>query len=256
MNKEAFRAKTDKVVGHIVHANSEALGNFLLDNIHYNLHGTKNLELARKHLDEGGSILYYFNHFAKLDPMLHGKIARKHLGGLKRTNAVMSYRHNDPKRGIFNAAQGMLMEDWHDEFGVNITLVIQEKDKEEYNKKMDAEAFNGSAMKKAIRFLRQPSHVLALAPEGTRSTVNELLEAEDGFEKIFKFGGKKVLALPVAAIHGPIRPYNTQTPVFVGKPFSYDEIQQESQVTGESVTELSMKVLADMLPENNRGYYL
>ena len=49
--------------------------------------------------------------------------------------------------------------------------------------------------------------------------------------------------------------YNTKTKVSVGKPFSYEEIQGESQQTGKSITELAMRRLANLLPEQNRGYY-
>jgi len=230
---------------------SEAIGNFLLENIHKSLYGTKNLEAARKHLQEG-SILFYFPHFAKLDPILYGKIIRDYLTSLDKVAGITSLRHIDPNRGKFNAIQGQLIEDWHDAFGINIIPVIQAKDKKDYP---DADSFNRYAVKTAAKFLREPGHVLALSPEGTRSTIDELLSAEEGFEVLLRLGGRNVLALPVAGVHSTIRPYNTKTKVSVGKPFSYEEIRRESQETGKSITELAMRRIADLLPEQNRGFY-
>lgn len=241
MNKESLKVKT-----------SEGLGNFLLENVHRDLNGTRNLEKARIHL-ENGSILFYFNHFAKLDPILYGGIIRDYLTPLEKVAGITSLRHIDPNRGKFNALQGQLIEGWQKAFGLRAIPVIQAKDKKDYP---DADSFNRSAVKTAVRFLRDPGHVLSLSPEGTRSTINELLEAEEGFETIFKLGGPNVLALPVAGVHSTIRPYNTKTKVYVGKPFSYKEVQKESKDLGESVTELAMRRLAILLPEQNRGYYL
>lgn len=241
MNKETVRLKA-----------SETLGNFLLDNVHRELYGTKNLEIARKHL-EHGSILVYFNHFAKLDPILYGGIIVDYLTPLSNVAGITSLRHIDPKRGKFNAIQGQLMQDWHEIFGATVIPVVQAKDKEEYP---NADDINSSAVKRAVRFLKQTGHVLSVSPEGTRSTINELLPAQEGFELIFRLGGKNVLALPLAAVHQAIRPYNTKTKVSVGKPYSYDEIKIESEQSGESITDCAMRRIANLLPEQNRGHYL
>ena len=230
---------------------SETTGSFLLENIHTCVYGIDNLKLAREHLSKV-SVLFYFNHFAKLDTILYGKIIREYITCLDNTAAITSFRHIDPEKGAFNRIQGQLIQDWHELFGINIIPVIQEKDKKEYP---NADEFNRSAVKNAIRFLRQSGRVLAISPEGTRSKIGELLKAEEGLEVLFRLGGENVLALPVAGVHSTIRPYNTKTKVSVGKPFSYEEIQRESQETGKSITELAMRRLANLLPEQNRGFY-
>jgi len=240
MNKESLRLKV-----------SENVGNFLLENVHRSVYGVNNLKAARDYLDNG-SILFYFNHFSKLDAILYGKIIRDYLTSFQNTAAVGSFRHMDPSRGLFNKIQSQLIEDWHENFGINTISVIQEKDKKDYP---NAEEFNSKATRKVAKFLREQGHVLAFSPEGTRSKVNELLPAEEGFEVIFRLGGKKVLALPVAGIHSTIRPYNTQTKVFVGNPFSYDEIKKASEQSGKSVTELAMRRISALLPQQNRGFY-
>lgn len=241
MGKESLRLKT-----------SEHVGNFLLENIHRNVYGVENLNLAKKHLEEG-SVLFYFNHFAKLDGILFGKIINDYLAPFDQTAAIASFRHMDPEKGLFNKMQGNLIEDWHKIYGITAIPVIQAKDKKDYP---NINGFNSRAARKAAKFLRETGHVLALSPEGTRSKINELLPAEEGFEVLFKLGGKNVLALPAAGIHSAIRPYNTKTKVIIGKPFSFEEIQKESQETGESVTDCAMKRLASLLPEENRGFYL
>ncbi|HYM64987.1 MAG TPA: hypothetical protein VES68_00660 [Candidatus Sulfotelmatobacter sp.] len=263
MNKESLRIKVPKGVEDLVldavSKHNETIGNFLLDNVHRSLYGTENLEEAKRHLKEG-SILFYFNHFAKLDPILYGQIIRDYLNPsqdekkpLEHVAGITSLRHIDPEKGFLSAVQAELIEGWSETFGINAIPVIQTKDKKDYPQ---ADSFNRNAVIEAARFLRQQGNVLAISPEGTRSTLNELLEAEEGFEVLFKLGGKKVLALPAAGVHGTIRPYNTKTKVSVGKPFSFEEIQRESQDKGESITELAMQRLAALLPEQNRGYYL
>lgn len=240
MGKESLRLKT-----------SECVGDFLLENVHRSVYGVKNLNTAKTHLEEG-SVLFYFNHFAKLDAILFGKIINDYLVPYNQAAAIASFRHMDPEKGLFNKMQGNLIEDWHKIYGITTIPVIQEKDKKDYS---NANEFNGKAARKAAKFLRQTGHVLALSPEGTRSKINELLPAEEGFEVLFKLGGKNVLALPAAGLHSTIRPYNTKTKVSIGEPFSYEEIQKESRETGESVTDCAMRRLAKLLPEQNRGFY-
>jgi 1-acyl-sn-glycerol-3-phosphate acyltransferase len=233
---------------------SEQTANFLLENIHYELFGVDNLRLAREHLQNGGSIIFYFNHFSKLDPALYAKIIINYLTPLDHCVALVSTRHLDSKRGLVNQVQATLFEEWGKLFGANIIPVIQEKDKKDYKQ---AEEFNRNAIKRAIKILHQGGNLLAVAPEGTRSKTNRLLPAEEGLELIFRLGGKNVLALPVAAVHGTIRPYNTKTKVRVGKPFSFKEVQSEqSDKPEESITNLMMERLAILLPDANRGYYL
>ena len=241
MNKESLRLKA-----------SETIGDFLLENVHRNVYGVKNLNIGKEHLENGGSVLFYFNHFAKLDAIIFGKIINDYLTSFENAAAIASFRHMDPDRGFFNKAQKALIEDWHKIYGINAIPVIQEKDKIDYP---NADEFNSNAARRAAKFLRHPGHVLALSPEGTRSKINELLPAEEGFEILFKLGGKKVLALPAAGQHSTIRPYNTKTKVSIGEPFSYEEIKAESEQTGKSITELAMRRMANLLPEQNRGYY-
>ena len=241
MNKESLKM-----------ALSETTGNFLLENIHTSVHGTGNLKIAREHLSKG-SVLLYFNHFAKLDTILYGKIIREYITCLDNTAAITSFRHIDPKKGAFNRIQGQLIQDWHELFGINIIPVIQEKDKKEYP---NADEFNRSAVKNAIRFLRQSGRVLAISPEGTRSKIGELLKAEEGLEVLFRLGGENVLAMPLAAEHSSVIPLATKTRVIAGKPFSYEEIEKEHKQNPETtITELMMKRLAVLLPPKNRGFY-
>lgn len=241
MSKEAVRRRIN-----------EGIGDFLLENVHRSVFGVKNLNTAKEHLKNGGSVLFYFNHFAKLDPILYGGIINDYLTPLEDVAGVASRRQLDPKRGLFHKGQAALIKDWEDSYGLKAITVVQEKDKPDYP---DADEYNSAAVRTAIRFLRQPGHVLAISPEGTRSKTNELLPAEEGFEALLRLGGKKVIALPAAGEHSTIRPYNTKTKVSIGEPFTYDQIKKQSDETGIDVTTLAMRRIASLLPEGNRGYF-
>jgi 1-acyl-sn-glycerol-3-phosphate acyltransferase len=241
MNKESLK-----------HEISGFMGDFLLENVHRSVYGVKNLNTAKNHVENGGSILFYFNHFSKLDPILYGGIINDYVTPLANTASVLSFRHMDPERGLLSKLQATLFSEWEKKYGITAISVIQKKDMQGY---LNANEFNSRAAREAAKFLRKPGHVLGIAPEGTRSKINELLQAEEGFETLFKLGGKNVLALPAAGVHSTIRPYNTQTKVSIGAPFSYEEISRESKEKVISVTDLAMQKIASLLPEQNRGYY-
>ena len=263
---------------------SEAIGNYLLENVHRIVYGKENLEIARKHLENGGSILIYFNHFAKLDAILYGRVINEYLTSFDNVAAVTAFKHIDPKRGLFNRAQKALIEDWEEIYGITAIPIIQTHDKDHYD---NADTFNRNSFARIKNFLRTPGHVVAFAPEGTRSSIDELLPAEPGFQVLLRAGGHNVLALPFAGIHKTILP-GRRTTVIVGKPISLEvlktkqnDLKKEAlrefdkmpkdvdrktfaleglkteQIVNPnlSITDIAMYDLAALLPPQNRGYY-
>ncbi len=236
---------------HIRLAASEKIGDFLLENVHRTVYGKENLDIARQHLQEG-SIFLYFPDFAKLNAILYGRIVREHLTSFDNLAAIIALKHLDGERGLGNKVEGAIMKDWEKVYGVTIIPMIQNGD----GHYEDSDHFNTRSLKQAAKFLRTPGHVLAIAPEGTRSKDNQLHKAQEGFEVLFKLGGKNVLALPLAGVHGPIRPMNTNTTVIAGKPFSYQDLLHDQELNPNvSLTDLAMVRMAKLLPTPNQGEY-
>ncbi len=233
-------------------AASEATGNYLLENIHRVVYGQKNLEIARNHLQNGGSILVYFNHFSKLDAVLYAKIMREYLAPLNRVTAMTAMKHLDSQRGIFNRIQSALIHDWEDIYGLRVLPIVQTYDRSSYP---NANEINRKSLRKVVRMLRQPGNIIAVAPEGTRSDKNKLLPAEEGFETLLRLGGENVLALGLAGVHKTILP-GRKTIVTAVKPVSLRELKAEQKANpGITITDLAMQRIARELPPPNRGYY-
>lgn len=223
----------------------------LLKSVRVEIENPENFAIAKEHL-KTGSVLVYFNHFAKLDVILYGKVMRDNLAPLSDLTAVAARKHFDPKRGKLSEAQKYIVDGWQEVYGVGLIQVVQPKDKNNYE---DSDEFNRKSVLKARDLLRTPGKAIGVAPEGTRSKSNELLQAENGLE-LFLRVGNNVLALPLATEHSSIVPLATKSRLIVGKPFTYDEIKKDHEDSPEiTITDLMMKKIADLLPEKNRGYY-
>lgn len=223
----------------------------LLRSVRAEIANSENFEIAREHL-KTGSILVYFNHFAKLDVILYGKVLHDNLAPFDQLTAIAARKHFDPKRGRLSQAQKYLIDGWQEAYGVGLIQVVQPKDKDSYE---DSDEFNRKSVLRARELLKTPGKAVGIAPEGTRSKSNELLQAENGLE-LFLRVGNNVLALPLATEHSSIVPLATKSRVIVGKPFTYDEIKKEHEENPKvSITDLMMKRIATLLPEKNRGYY-
>ena len=210
----------------------------------------QNLNTVKQHLAYG-SALVFSNHFAKLDPIAYGKMVGDYLTTLDNVTVMASRKHFDPQRGKLNRIQNYIGEGWEQDYGIDIVKVVQRYDKDNYP---DWESFNRQALKRVIEAARIPGRVIYVAPEGTRSRTNQLLEAENGLGAIFRMG-KNMLALPIAAQYGHVRPLMDKTIINVGVPFRIEEIVDPSEKRPEVITDLMMRRLANLLPEQHRGYY-
>ena len=258
MNTEKLRLKA-----------SEAVGDYLSESVHKVVFGKKNLEAARKHLGNGGSLLIFANHFSYLEIALHTRIIQDYLTSLDHVTGIASRRHFDKEQGMINRIQSELTSDWKKIYGGDILLAVQRKDREDYE---DWARFNGKTASQAARRLREePGSIVFICPEGTRSTTNKLLKAEEGLDTILKHGGENVLALPLAAIHKTILP-GRRTTVTAGELFSYQDLlddkamyqahyersmglEDPKKMPDINLSDCAMTRLASYLPIDNQGVY-
>lgn len=223
-------------------------GEAFLSSVRVDVRNTENLEAAREHLRHG-ALLLYFSHFARLDTIVYGKIIRDYLTSLENVVSFVAIKYIDPKR---NKVFSPLLESWKEAFGITLLPIVQPQDKDKYP---NPNKINMNSLSQAIEFLQKPGNVMGVAPEGTRSTSGQLLKAQDGLELLMR-KSEKVLALPLAGVQSRVLPLITKTTVVAGKPFSYSEIKSEQEQNPEySVSDLAMKRLALLLPEENRGFY-
>lgn len=245
--------------------------------------GQEHLDTARKHIAKGRKVLIPINHMQKKVPAITGRIALDHLSTdsspkaeerkvrpLGHVGAFAGLKHFDSDRGLVSAVQSSIIGEMQKLLGFEIYLVVQDYDKQYYidhPEKINHQTprrFNFEAFKKGLQFLREPGHVLLIAPSGTREKDGVLMEAQAGLEALFIQGGDDVLALPIS--FGPSRfqriPTVGRVKVRVGKPVSLQEIKEEiRQETGEteppkgSVGKALMKRLALLLEEKYRGPY-
>lgn len=254
MNTESLRLRA-----------SEAVGNYLLENVHRVVYGKENLRKAREHLANGGSLIVEANHFAKLDPILYGRILKEYITSLDHVSGIGSRRHFDPKQGFLNAAQSILGADWEKIHGITIFQAVQERDHELYP---DFAEFNSKMARKAAKKLRhEPGSVLFITPEGTRSKTDELLRAEEGLDILLRIGGENVLVLPLAAEHKTILP-GRRTTVTAGELFGYQDLVDDKEkyleyyraIDGEkdptiTLSDCAMVRIGENLPLENQGFY-
>lgn len=224
-------------------------GEAFLRSVRVELINPDNLKVAKEHL-KNGSLIVYFNHFARFDTVVYGKIIRENLTSLDNVASWVAMKYLDCSR---NRIISTLLQSWEKAYGVTLLPIVQTNDKESYP---NPNKTNMNSLNQAIAYLALPGHVLAVAPEGTRSDTGQLLKAEPGFGTLIK-RGVNVHALPLAGIHSRVQPLVTKTTVIVGKPFSYGEIKAEQeQNPDQSISDLAMRRIAALLPEENRGYYL
>lgn len=260
MNVEALRLKA-----------SEAVGDYLLENVHRVVYGKKNLKAARTHLANGGSLMVEADHIAKLDAILFARVLQEYLTPLDHVSAIVSRRHFDPKRGPISFVQSRLGPDWEEIYGATLLQAVQEKDRNDYQ---DWAEFNGRMALKAAKKLRKPGNVVFITPEGTRSNTDKLLRAEEGLDTLLRLGGKNVLALPLAAIHKTILP-GRRTTVIAGELFSYQDLLDDQaryleyyepiwksmglndpkKMPTITASDCAMARLAEYLPVENQGVY-
>jgi 1-acyl-sn-glycerol-3-phosphate acyltransferase len=223
-------------------------GELFLGSERVEIKNSQNLEKVRTHL-KTGSVIAYFDHFARFDSVIYGKVVKENITSLNNLASWVAIKYTDKKR---NPLISYLLKSWQEEYGFKLFPIVQPEDK---NKYPNAKEINNDSFNRAVEFLRQPGHVLMVAPEGKRSHTNKLLRARRGFEMLLK-NSPDSLILPIAGVHSRALPVVSKTIVIIGEPFTYWEILQEHEKnSSQSVTDLAMIKLAKLLPQQNRGFY-
>lgn len=212
------------------------------------IRNAENFDAARKHL-EIGSVIVYFNHFARFDTIIYGKTIRDNLTSLDNVGSWVAMKYVDPLR---NKLFSTLLHSWEEAYGITLFPIVQPADKDKYE---HAGNISRRSFIEALEYLREPGRVLGVAPEGTRSNTGQLLKAERGFGSLLR-KSEYSIALPLAGVHSRAIPLVSNTTVVVGESFSYEEIEREQkQHPDKTIADLAMMRIARLLPEANRGYY-
>jgi len=208
-----------------------------------------NFQAAKDQLEKGSLILSY-NHFEG-DIFPWARFVAENFP-LTRAAAFVAKKYLDPSRGILSKTLVVAFGAWEKAYGAKVIPLVQTKEKDRYP---NADNINFGSIKKALRFLKEPGNVLAIAPEGTRTLTNGLGEAEEGIERLLK-RGENTLALPVSIRPSRVEIHGRPIQIFVGKLFSYMDIQREHEVYPDiPIKDLIMVRNALLLPAENHGYY-
>jgi 1-acyl-sn-glycerol-3-phosphate acyltransferase len=121
------------------------------------------------------------------------------------------------------------------------------------------EGFDRKAVQTALEILDKGEIVL-VAPEGTRNP--QLQKAKEGFAYLASRSGAPIIPVAIEGSSGyPTFRYSKrwrESPIFVkfGKPFYYrSEYERAGREQLRKLTDEAMYYLAEMLPEERRGYY-
>lgn len=227
---------------------------------------TQHIITAKKHLDQGGSVLAIGNHISANDPIAHAKIFAQ-ITTPDHITAVASRRHFDPNQGRFNAVKHTLRQWWEEGYGIDIALVVQKKDRVLYP---DWGQYNASTQKRLEIAIKKPGQLVYILPEGERSNENGLLQAEVGVGGLIKVGGDSVLVLPISEDYTDLKLLKGRAKLTIGEPFDYQQLMSEKTVLNQRITELRqqgatlpftdaadvmMLHIAQPLPPENYGYY-
>lgn len=211
-----------------------------------------NLAVARKQL-ETGSVVAVFNHF-KGDFFLWAKFMKENITSLDNITALVAMKYLDPNRSPAAKALGIMFPKWEKAYGVRVLPIVQSYDRSSY---ANPDSINSKSIRETLRRLKTPGTLIAISPEGTRSKDGGLSEAEEGVELLLKLS--KSMALPLAAEHtndSSGKLFGSNTRIHVGKPFFAQDIEQEQlQNPNAKKKDLIMQRLAELLPEENRGFY-
>jgi 1-acyl-sn-glycerol-3-phosphate acyltransferase len=230
-------------------------------------------------------VLVGLNHITMADPALVLELIHDHIAPLDQVVAISAKKYLDKKRfpGMIIAPIASMASSYK---GFRIEPVVHDRPGEEEYYLEHPEAidrhspliYNGKALVKAGNELEN-AKIIVLAPEAHRSDTGELQKGKP-VSRILKRGGEGSVYLPIAVIppiKGKITPFKTKAKLRVGKPVTYQEMEDEMEilnnklkllVTGISakkdethqltlldMDDMLMWQIAKLTPEDRLGYY-
>jgi hypothetical protein len=163
-------------------AGGRALGEATLRGFRKEVTGVENLEIAKHHLQQGGSVLVYADHYSTLDFAIYFEIIKR-VTSLDKAGAIVSMKHLDPTRGLGSKFQRVMTNLWIDSFGVTAIPMVQSYDMQHY---ANAREIIKDGINALVAFLSQPGNVLFVTSEGTRIKDRKLAQGERGLELILR----------------------------------------------------------------------
>lgn len=261
----SIRSNAERLAGNVLWHGSKAIAR------HDVVSQYGHIEKARKHLENGGSLIVVVTHPHGLDPLVAGLTIEEYFSSLDRPVAgITALKHFDPERHRFDKTvkqvEYILIDLARKARRFEILRVVQrsEAEREYYTKHPEAlggksiDQFNADSIEQAIDILRNGGIVM-VAPEGTRSKDGNLSEAQPGTELLLRAAKDKALVLPIGMNlpeDGKFRPGIDKFRVVIGEPFSYEDLEKDHR---ENPTvkrkDLIMRRVAKLIPRGKRGVY-
>jgi 1-acyl-sn-glycerol-3-phosphate acyltransferase len=254
------------------------------------------LQEARDHLSQGKPLIVFINHSTFVDTNEVGHVIEDHVTTLNNVGAIIAINQFDKQEGfvmpeghigkklaanfarLVRKAQYWVIDNASRTKGFRLFPIIREKDQNLYGDRyklpgpatggLTPEQFNRESNEEALRFLREPGHVLMLAPEGGVNQDGNLTRAHDGLGDLLRIFRKKdakamgIALTPKAYIGGKARP----TPLFTFEEAT--ELQariqgnleeqptdKDGNPTRVTIADALMTQLARNIPQEHQGYY-
>jgi 1-acyl-sn-glycerol-3-phosphate acyltransferase len=246
-----------QTIGNVLNRNQGRIGRVMgevaLRGFRKEVAGTENLAIAKKHIENGGSVLFIADHFSGLDFAIDIELMQR-ITSLDKIGGVMSMRHLDPNASPIGRIEPWLAEAWEKGSGITVISMPQKGDLREYRKKgLSVRDVIDKAFANIKDFLGKPGRALLFIPEGTRAKDGKLKEGVDATERVLKeTADQNVLIVPISTVQEKLIPVLSDTLTVVGKPFTYQELLEEQKENPDlTITQLAMLRIADNLPDNH-----
>lgn len=200
------------------------------------------------------SVIWYANHYARLEPFTHIRTVAENVTSLDRTAGTVDKKHLSKDRGRINRFQASVIHGWEETFGGQAIPMVKEDDQHE--SASTRTSINKSSLDTIQSILTVPGNIVLISPEGDRSPKKQLMEAKRGLELIFWRSQDTAVAIPVASEYHSVIPFGPPTIINPGEFFTYEQIKaQLESYPGLTITDLMMVRLANLINPRCWGYY-
>ncbi len=262
--KEIMQSCVDRVVGEGVFWLG---GKLKLDiKVENNAQLEKYFANLNEHL-KSGSLIVGFNHLSIVDPLIVYLLLERGLGdSMQRFVIPASSKFFDGRMGRIS---GSVLRYMQERKKIEAFPVVQASDD---SATMDA-VINLRALRPILQALGQPGAIIALSPEGTRSRTGQMIQAQPGAGLFISHCIKKeknTMFVPVGIIGSEgvnkvdSKRFNLrhETGVVLGWPLELKYLLEQKQNLfpdesddNKAMTDVAMLHIAQLLPEQYRGYY-